>query len=105
MRFESGKGKGRSKTALIRLKIATFAPIPSAKVATETVVNKGFCRSIRAPIRRSRSTVSRLPRFHILKGRSESVYCVLFGVQEDCAELIDERVDLGIARESAVDHD
>src|SRR5438270_11185794 len=43
----SGYGSGRSKTALTMLKIAVFAPIPSASVRTATKVNPGDLRSWR----------------------------------------------------------
>ena len=35
-------GGGRSSTALTTLKIAAFAPMPSASVSTATAVNPGF---------------------------------------------------------------
>ncbi len=35
-------GGGRSSTALTTLKIAAFAPMPSASVSTTTVVKPGF---------------------------------------------------------------
>jgi hypothetical protein len=40
------------------LKIALFAPIPSASVTIATRVNPGFFRSIRAPYRKSWKIVS-----------------------------------------------
>src|SRR5205823_8931872 len=36
------KGSGRSNTALTTLKIAVFAPMPSASVSTATAVKPGF---------------------------------------------------------------
>jgi hypothetical protein len=39
-----GIGKGRKTTALSKLKIAVFAPIPSAKVRSAAIVPKGFLR-------------------------------------------------------------
>src|SRR5438270_13541266 len=47
MRCASGYGSGRSKTALTMLKIAVFAPMPSASVRTATRVNPGDLRSWR----------------------------------------------------------
>src|SRR5260370_10495968 len=44
-------GKFLSITASIKLKIAVFAPIPSASVNTATAVNPGFFDSIRQPKR------------------------------------------------------
>src|SRR5207249_6108374 len=40
------------------VKIAVFAPIPSAKVSTTTAVKPGDLRSVRAPKRTSRHNVS-----------------------------------------------
>ena len=42
IRFASGYGSGRSRTALTMLKIAVFAPIPSARVRIETAAKAGF---------------------------------------------------------------
>ena len=47
IRFASGKGSGRSSTASTREKIAVFAPIPSASIATATAVKPGLLASIR----------------------------------------------------------
>src|SRR5438477_6001362 len=47
IRSAAGYGSGRSKTALTMLKIAVFAPIPSASVSTATRVNPGDLRSWR----------------------------------------------------------
>src|SRR5437764_6120665 len=47
IRSASGYGSGRSKTALTMLKIAVFAPMPSASVRTATRVNPGALRSWR----------------------------------------------------------
>src|SRR5256884_2751460 len=41
-RSAAGKGNGRSSTALTTLKIAVFAPMPSASVSTATMVKPGF---------------------------------------------------------------
>ena len=46
-------GSGLRMTPLITLKIAEFAPIPSARVRTATVVKPRFLRNIRAPKRTS----------------------------------------------------
>src|SRR5947199_3401843 len=43
----SGYGSGRSRTAFTMLKIAVFAPIPSASVRTATRVNPGDLRTWR----------------------------------------------------------
>ena len=40
-------GSVRSVTALMRLKMATFAPMPSASSSTATAENPGFRRSVR----------------------------------------------------------
>src|ERR1051325_1994408 len=50
----SATGSGRRRTTLIRLKIAVFAPIPSARDNTAAVVKPGLLRSIRAAYRISR---------------------------------------------------
>ena len=39
------------------LKIAVFAPMPSASVTTATIVKPGFFASIRIPYRKSRNIV------------------------------------------------
>src|ERR1019366_6587705 len=54
-RFGLAYGSGRSSTALVTLKIALLAPIPSARVRTAVTVNAGFLRSERAPIAKSRN--------------------------------------------------
>ena len=46
-RFGDGNGSGFNNTALTTLKIAVFAPIPSARVSTATRVNPGDLRSWR----------------------------------------------------------
>src|SRR4030081_1257500 len=46
-RSGSLNGNGRSSTALTTLKIAVFAPMPSASVMTATAVNPGFFKSWR----------------------------------------------------------
>jgi len=47
-RSGSGNGKGRSNVELTRLKIAVFAPMPSAKIATAVKVKPGVLRSVRS---------------------------------------------------------
>src|SRR5439155_14919536 len=42
-------GNSRSRTAFSRLKMAVFAPIPSASESTATAVKPGFLASIRRP--------------------------------------------------------
>ena len=46
-RPESGYGSGRSSTALTKLKIVVFAPMPSASESTATIVKPGLLRSER----------------------------------------------------------
>jgi hypothetical protein len=46
-------GNGLSNTAFTTLKMAVFAPIPSARVKTATVVKPGLFTSIRNPKRAS----------------------------------------------------
>ena len=43
----SGYGSGSSRTALITLNIAVFAPMPSASVSRTIAVNRGAFRSDR----------------------------------------------------------
>ncbi len=52
-RFGLAYGSGRSSTALVTLKIALLAPIPSARVRTDVTVNAGFLRRERTPITKS----------------------------------------------------
>src|SRR6185295_4854502 len=52
-RSGSLKGKGLISTALIRLKIELFAPIPNASVRTATTVKPGLFASVRQPYRKS----------------------------------------------------
>src|SRR5437879_6344542 len=47
MRSGSATGDDRNNTMLIRLKIAVFAPIPSARVSTAMAVKPGFFSSWR----------------------------------------------------------
>jgi hypothetical protein len=47
--FEDGYGKGRHSTASTMLKIAVFAPLPSASASSATAVNPGCRRSMRTP--------------------------------------------------------
>src|SRR5580704_804571 len=53
MRWESGKGSARSRTAFTTENIAVFAPIPKASVASAMAVNPGDFNSMRAPNLRS----------------------------------------------------
>src|SRR5207249_9281147 len=46
-RSASGKGNGRNKTPFTTLKMAVFAPMPSASVSTATAVKPGFFRNCR----------------------------------------------------------
>jgi len=46
-RLGSGNGSGRSITACTTVKIAVFAPMPSASVSTAAMVNPGARRSMR----------------------------------------------------------
>jgi hypothetical protein len=48
-RSACGYGKERNKTALMTLKIAVFAPMPSASVSAAISVKPGFFTNIRAP--------------------------------------------------------
>src|SRR5438477_7619275 len=52
IRSASGYGSGRRRTALTMLKIAVFAPIPSARVMIATAENAGFLISCRKASRR-----------------------------------------------------
>jgi hypothetical protein len=55
--------RGFSRKALIKLKIAVFAPIPMASTATAAAVNPGFLARTRIPCRKIfilTSQVSRL---------------------------------------------
>src|SRR5438477_10025059 len=52
IRSASGYGSGRSRTALTMLKIAVFAPMPSARVAMATAENAGFLITCRRARRR-----------------------------------------------------
>jgi hypothetical protein len=56
-----GNGSGRNSVALTTLKIAVFAPIPSASIITASAVKPGFFHNIRAPYRRSCSSVCIIP--------------------------------------------
>jgi hypothetical protein len=59
----SSKGSGFRRTPWTTLKIAAFAPIPSARVPTETRVNRGdrksFRRSCRDDERRNAMAMTR----------------------------------------------
>src|SRR5512134_494996 len=57
-RSACGYGSGRSRMALMTLKIAVLAPIPSASVATATKVKAGDFTSVRAAKRMSRQSSS-----------------------------------------------
>jgi hypothetical protein len=48
-RLGSLNGNGRSKTVFTTLKIAVFAPMPSASVSIAIAVKPGFFANIRAP--------------------------------------------------------
>src|SRR5437016_2269567 len=52
IRFASGYGSGRSRTALTMLKMAVFAPMPSARVMIATAANPGFLINCRKASRR-----------------------------------------------------
>src|SRR6266513_5015913 len=64
-RSGSRYGSGRSNTALTTLKMAVFAPMPSASVSTATAVKPGFFRSWRKANLRSFIT----QRFHRIDSR------------------------------------
>src|SRR5438132_7392961 len=95
-RSGSEKGRPRRKRSWIKLKIAVFAPIPSARVRTVTKVNPGDLRSWRRAKRRSfmsfgaqcdnwidaRSAARRQPRSE--EGRSK---------KEESNSEIDSRID------------
>src|SRR4029077_5977658 len=49
----SENGRPRRKRSLIKLKMAVFAPIPSASVSAAMAVNAGCLRRIRSAYRRS----------------------------------------------------
>jgi hypothetical protein len=51
IRSASGYGSGRSKTALTMLKIAVFAPMPSASVKIAITLKPGCFRSMRKAYR------------------------------------------------------
>ena len=57
-------GSDSSSTASNSVKIAVFAPIPSASVSTATAVNPGFCSSTRNPKRISFSRLFTPPPFY-----------------------------------------
>src|SRR6266404_5640647 len=52
IRSASGYGRGRNKTELTMLKMAVFAPIPSASVRIATAANPGFLISWRSARRK-----------------------------------------------------
>src|SRR5881392_913164 len=52
-RSAAGNGNGRSNTPFTTLKIAVFAPMPSASVSTATAVKPGFFSNWRRAKRRS----------------------------------------------------
>src|SRR5256884_3271785 len=64
--LESGKGRGRSSTAFVTLKIAVSAPIPRASVRTATQVNPGDLRSMRRPKRSEEHTSELQSRLHLV---------------------------------------
>src|SRR5881392_1092057 len=55
---DAGYGSGRSSTAFTTLKMAVFAPMPSARVSTATAVKPGFFSSWRKANLRSFITQS-----------------------------------------------
>src|SRR6266516_2959447 len=59
-RSGSGNESGRSKTALTTLKMAVFAPMPSASVSTATAVKLGFFNNWRQANLRSFIVQTRL---------------------------------------------
>src|SRR5438034_2680088 len=61
-RSGSGNESGRNKTALTTLKMAVFAPMPSASVSTATAVKPGFFSNWR--MANLRSFTQRLHRIH-----------------------------------------
>src|SRR5262249_52104694 len=60
-----GMPAGCNSNALTALKIAVFAPIPSASVRTATIVNPGFFASTRSPYFASAHS---LPTLHLRNG-------------------------------------
>src|SRR5216684_3043122 len=63
-------GNSLSRTALTKLKIAVFAPIPSASVSTATAVNPGFLLSMRRPYRTSSTNSSTRRQPHVSRATS-----------------------------------
>ena len=61
MRSGSRYGTGSKNTERAKLKIAVFAPMPSARLSTTRVEKPGARRSLRKAARRSRVRVSTLP--------------------------------------------
>ena len=64
-RPDSVYGNGRNKTAFTTLKIAVFAPMPSASVSTATAAKPGFFSSWRKAKRRSFMVEVRNPKAEI----------------------------------------
>src|SRR5215831_13760843 len=60
MRSPCGYGSGASSTALISVKIAVFAPIPSASIVIAAIAKPGLRRRARKPPARSWRIASRL---------------------------------------------
>ena len=60
-RSGSAKGNGRRRTALMTVKMAVFAPMPSARQITAAAVKPGTRRSRRSAKRRSRSMTNWRP--------------------------------------------
>src|SRR5437588_9267812 len=58
MRSASGNGSGRSRTPFTRLKIAVFAPMPSARVKIAMMLKPGVFNNIRTAYFRSVNTKS-----------------------------------------------
>src|SRR6185437_11589581 len=73
-RLGESKGRGRSSTASITLKIAVFAPMPRARVSTATAVKPADLASIRMPYFRSfQSAPISSPNFLFVTQRSQRI--------------------------------
>jgi hypothetical protein len=68
--FGSLKGSGFSSMEFTMLKMAVFAPIPSARVSVAAAAKPGFLRSIRVPWRASCQNVSELEKAAISRDLS-----------------------------------
>src|ERR1019366_3821892 len=69
-RSAPGYGNGRSTTELTTLKIAVFAPMPSARTSKATMVKPGALRNVRKEYRKSFRKVSICLFVKQVKGRS-----------------------------------